>query len=880
MSVEGVKNYVEKLLGDYRGLYEDFEIGFSSYIEERSEEDNPSKRPKTGSDSEMDTAPAWDKHVINEMASEGDQSESDFFRRVKKLLSLNSPQGSDYFNEFARCLDLFTSCIIIKPEFLTLVEPLFEVTDPTVFLKPSYQGGKKGTEDYTDLRTYLAKQTQGVLDTLKAIVSSREAPRRKAGWFFNPLTDQNTAAATRHGHSYIQPTRPRTACSHRSPLISQVLNSQWISVPYGSEDFSFREMRKNTYEEALFRVEDERYESDLAISQVQYTHSLLSRALQSALSLPSDEQSSYRLPQSLLSPVRLKPISIVYGLHAPKFEELLAKDPLRTIPVVLARLQSKLDAWTATSKHEKERNWADTAEKNYSKSLDYRCFYFKQNEKRLANCKSFLTEAKSRFDHRFLSHKKAKEYISTKQCDCDYEFLGGSKNKLFYSSFAGMSYGIPHYLPANFKDELLLQCKLVQPEEWKGQWGNGRERGRLPQFRLLMNCQPVLSDAYHILLLSIEKSPQQTKEKAKKWLDLLFTEFIGFSPLSPSLSPSSPATPPCAPPIVIRKDVEFPAFLPFLRSSTLLYAPVSIYIFFRFLHTLYERLLKVKCLLAQKHDSKSDEMQPAVPGGEYTYSEKVEKDYGSFLKTAGSVLTGGMDTSEYEEYCGELFQSDAYVLFTFEKLVKNTVKSLVLVGQEDFAGKCYRIFEDFRNREKSGNEERYFSQFCNLLRPPTPPNPFFRLLWDTKTSVLSITYVENPYEKLSNPVFEQTIDYFRSFLTENSENCPLTKELRPYFRRLDRYFSLNRIGELAFSRSLWFCNHIQMGFSDTSLKLVHIPGGEDVLFRVLPSTIVSYVKSEDCLYAFPDKSSFVEKMTEISERNFEVWHANWLSLGS
>ena len=45
----------------------------------------------------------------------------------------------------------------------------------------------------------------------------------------------------------------------------QILNDQWVSVPTGSEDFSFKNMRRNEYEEALFNVEDERFEIDMVI---------------------------------------------------------------------------------------------------------------------------------------------------------------------------------------------------------------------------------------------------------------------------------------------------------------------------------------------------------------------------------------------------------------------------------------------------------------------------------------------------------------------------------------------------------------------------------------------------------------------------------------
>lgn len=38
-----------------------------------------------------------------------------------------------------------------------------------------------------------------------------------------------------------------------------MLNDQWVSIPIGSEESnSFKHMRKNQYEEALFKCEDDR----------------------------------------------------------------------------------------------------------------------------------------------------------------------------------------------------------------------------------------------------------------------------------------------------------------------------------------------------------------------------------------------------------------------------------------------------------------------------------------------------------------------------------------------------------------------------------------------------------------------------------------------
>jgi paired amphipathic helix protein Sin3a len=47
--------------------------------------------------------------------------------------------------------------------------------------------------------------------------------------------------------------------SSRTDIGVSVLNDLWVSVTSGSEDYSFKHMRKNQYEESLFRCEDDRF---------------------------------------------------------------------------------------------------------------------------------------------------------------------------------------------------------------------------------------------------------------------------------------------------------------------------------------------------------------------------------------------------------------------------------------------------------------------------------------------------------------------------------------------------------------------------------------------------------------------------------------------
>lgn len=56
----------------------------------------------------------------------------------------------------------------------------------------------------------------------------------------------------------VQWQYPIPTASQRTQLGVGVLNDHWVSVTSGSEDYSFKHMRKNQYEESLFRCEDDR----------------------------------------------------------------------------------------------------------------------------------------------------------------------------------------------------------------------------------------------------------------------------------------------------------------------------------------------------------------------------------------------------------------------------------------------------------------------------------------------------------------------------------------------------------------------------------------------------------------------------------------------
>jgi paired amphipathic helix protein Sin3a len=61
-------------------------------------------------------------------------------------------------------------------------------------------------------------------------------------------------------HDFTFPIQyPMPLASNLTEIGAAVLNDLWVSVTSGSEDYSFKHMRKNQYEESLFRCEDDRY---------------------------------------------------------------------------------------------------------------------------------------------------------------------------------------------------------------------------------------------------------------------------------------------------------------------------------------------------------------------------------------------------------------------------------------------------------------------------------------------------------------------------------------------------------------------------------------------------------------------------------------------
>ncbi|KAK3163676.1 hypothetical protein QOZ80_1AG0006720 [Eleusine coracana subsp. coracana] len=160
-------------------------------------------------------------------------------------------------------------------------------------------------------------------------------------------------------------------------------------------------MRKNQYEESLFRCEDDRFELDMLLESVNAATKRVEELIEKMQDNSIKPESPIRIDEHL-TPLNLRCIERLYGDHGLDVMDVLRKNASVALPVILTRLKQKQEEWSRC-RSDFNKVWAEIYAKNYHKSLDHRSFYFKQQDTKNLSTKSLLTEIKE------INEKKRKE---------------------------------------------------------------------------------------------------------------------------------------------------------------------------------------------------------------------------------------------------------------------------------------------------------------------------------------------------------------------------------------------------------------------------------------------------------------------------------------
>ncbi|XP_027075364.2 paired amphipathic helix protein Sin3-like 2 isoform X2 [Coffea arabica] len=346
-----------------------------------------------------------DKDSLKTMYSQ----EFSFCEKVKERL-----RNPDDYQAFLKCLHIYSTEIITRKELQSLVADLLGKYPDLM------EGFNEFLERCEKIDGFLGVMSKKSLwneghgsKTLKLeerdkehkrdMDMGKEKDRYKEKYWGKSIQELDLSNCQRCTPSYrlLPEDYPIPSASQRSELGAQVLNDHWVSVTSGSEDYSFKHMRRNQYEESLFRCEDDRFELDMLLESVSSTAKRAEELLNGINDNSIGADSPIRI-EDYFTALNLRCIERLYGDHGLDVMDILRKNPSLALPVILTRLKQKQEEWTKC-RSDFNKVWAEIYAKNHYKSLDHRSFYFKQQDSKNLSTKSLVAEIKE------VKEKKQKE---------------------------------------------------------------------------------------------------------------------------------------------------------------------------------------------------------------------------------------------------------------------------------------------------------------------------------------------------------------------------------------------------------------------------------------------------------------------------------------
>jgi histone deacetylase complex regulatory component SIN3 len=313
-----------------------------------------------------------------------------FFEKLRERMEAHQ------FHEFIKCLSLYNQEIIGRTELISLADELFGhrhlLSEAFRTFLDSCAPVRKSKHP-TDLED-AASGIEAALSILEGRAPiSATAPPSDGLWRYKSLSEAAAESKERCDTSYkrIPAEYQAMPCSGRRELERHVLNDIWVSVPTGSEEGSFKHMRRNQFEDNLFRCEDDRYELDMVIETNAATIHKLEPLAQVIANMSDEEKAKHMLAEHALGAVHYRAIERVYGAHGSEMVLHVKMHPSVAVPVVLNRLKQKDEEWRR-ARVEMNKIWREICERNYFKSLDHRSFYFRQSDKKTISVRGLLQD--------------------------------------------------------------------------------------------------------------------------------------------------------------------------------------------------------------------------------------------------------------------------------------------------------------------------------------------------------------------------------------------------------------------------------------------------------------------------------------------------------
>eukprot|EP00594_Rhizosolenia_setigera_P008265 CAMPEP_0178955992 /NCGR_PEP_ID=MMETSP0789-20121207/9949_1 /TAXON_ID=3005 /ORGANISM="Rhizosolenia setigera, Strain CCMP 1694" /LENGTH=1418 /DNA_ID=CAMNT_0020637757 /DNA_START=123 /DNA_END=4379 /DNA_ORIENTATION=- len=360
-------------------------------------------------------------------------SEQSFFERVKHYLGRKELVSEKYsstrkhtpYAEFLKYLHLFSIGIINKDELLALVRDLL------LYGHAPKTGANAGRSAHIPLLREISATlmrdfeyiilSHGPYHKQKQIKADNKAKFGCASLtkdveFIEESDQQVTPSYFHMPKNY--PCEEYYVHSGQTEADASVLNSEFVcvgsyTVPsaqmktqqrqlFSPEDYNGPKLRKNECEDALYRIEDDRFEIDMAIERNASAMRALAPMAEETKTLKEleekDGQPIGRLKYHIKHKINtnhLGAIARVYGgdLIGDEVLHHFARNPLAVTPIIFKRLQQKDQEWR-NLRQELLEDWKLMVEENYQGSLDVLCGDYRRKLERSFNAEKMVEECK------------------------------------------------------------------------------------------------------------------------------------------------------------------------------------------------------------------------------------------------------------------------------------------------------------------------------------------------------------------------------------------------------------------------------------------------------------------------------------------------------
>mmetsp|Transcript_8595 Transcript_8595/g.17499 ORF Transcript_8595/g.17499 Transcript_8595/m.17499 type:complete len:822 (+) Transcript_8595:687-3152(+) len=362
--------------------------------------------------------------MVPELPVQATTTEAAFFQRArahltrKELLPDKSPLSRRHtpHTEFLKCLHLFGAGILNRDELLLLLKGLFmQGHAPKSGVNA---GGGAANAEVAAAANRLVKELEQILIGRGPYAEQQRRTKDDSKYGSVPARDYDYSEAEQPTPSYRTlpsdvPKKSFFSHSGQSDADAAVLNDTVVCVPSrppngngskkklweSAEDYDGIKRRKNFYEEAMAKAEDDHFEVDMAIERNSAAKRQVEPLAEEAALLRENEEKDgqpigrlrYKLRSRSLSSNHIGAIARLYGDRGDEVLHHLGRNPLCVLPIVWRRLNEKDQEWRK-ARTVLTKEWRQILEDNQEGSRDVQCYFDRKEVDRCLSTNNILDQ--------------------------------------------------------------------------------------------------------------------------------------------------------------------------------------------------------------------------------------------------------------------------------------------------------------------------------------------------------------------------------------------------------------------------------------------------------------------------------------------------------